>query len=492
MNVLVIDVGTSSMRGVLFDEKGNSLLKRQVKYHSKRLSGMWIEQPAEEFYQALLDITIWIGAQAAGQMLDVVAVTGQRSSVIPVDAGKNALMPAIMWQDSRNARIAERLAHVNDTIFQSSGAGVNTVFSGSKMTWIKEECPEIYQKAHKLVNIPEYLICRMTGEFDTDHTYGSRSNLMNIRSRNWDSELLDIFGIGADKLCALNQPGSILGRITPIFARESGLKAGTLVVSAGGDQQCAAIGQGVFREGTLSIVTGTGAFLVSSCEKLPEVLDPRLIYNCSSVQDSYILEASVLTCCSAFDWFCDNFYDEAGRYDRIDQELEQLYETEVECMVLPYFQGRSSSGWDSTAKALFANITLSASRGELLKALVEGILLEIQNNVELFRQYVDVSQAYISGGLTNSRIIDQMQADIYGIPLHHPENSESTALGALMVTLTGLGVYETIAEAFEQVRGQDPKEIYYPNPEKTKQYQEKRMQMNKLYETVYSQNRGED
>lgn len=485
MNVLVIDVGTSSMRGILYDGEGRSLVSRQFRYHPCHRSQSWIEQPAEEFRHALETIAAEISEDAAGNEIDVISVTAQRSSVIPLDREGTPLMKAVMWQDSRNADICHRLEAENDTIFRKSGAGVNTVFSGGKMTWVRETHPEIYRRTAKFVNIPEYLIYQMTGNFISDYTYGSRSNLMNLRKRDWDPELLEIFRVDREKLCELREPGSVVGKLTGEFSRRTGLKTGIPVVSAGGDQQCAAVGQGVFREGTLSIVTGTGAFLVTASRTVPDDPDRGLICNCSSIPGEFILEASVLTCCSAFDWYCSNFYGDAGGYDRVNRDLAELYGQEEPSMVLPYFQGRSSSGWNPGAKALFADLTLSTSRRDLLKALVEGIFLEIRNNIEVLGRYVEISQAYISGGLTNSRIMNQMQADIYGMTLKHLENSESTALGALMVTLAQMGVYRDTGEAFERIRGRDRVGCYYPKPGTAGYYEEKRDRMNGLYHRIY-------
>lgn len=488
MNVLVIDIGTSSMRGILFSERGNPLLQKQVKYQPVHRSKVWIEQSADDWRASLESIAGGIAELAAKSNLsiDAVSVTAQRSSIIPIGGQGEALMPAIMWQDSRNEEICLGLKPENELIFRCSGASVNTVFSGGKMAWVRENRPDIYEKVKKFVNVPEYVILLMTGELCTDYTYGSRTNLMNLKTRTWDPDLLRLFGVEKEKLCTLQEPGSICGQITREFGEKTGIRAGIPVISAGGDQQCAAVGQGVFKEGMLSVVTGTGAFLVSACDQVPESLDTRLICNCAAVKGQYILEASMLTCCSAFDWYCNNFYSGTQiEYDRINQELEDSYDSLDESIVLPYFQGRGSADWNSGAKAHFANITLSTRRQDILKALVEGIFMEIQNNIEVIKQYVQIPYAFISGGMTKGRILNQMQSDIYGMKLIHMKNSESTALGALMVTLTQLGKYKTIEEAFNRIRSDEKVDVYEANKRKQDEYQKKLSQLNGLYEKIY-------
>lgn len=151
---------------------------------------------------------------------------------------------AIMWLDKRNAEICGELAPMESEIFRVTGARLNTVFSGAKMTWLRRNEPELYRKSYKLMTIADYLAFLLTGQFKTDHTYGSRSLLMDIRTRQWDSEMLDLFQVEKEKLCQLIQPGSVMGCTTRTIREITGIPAGIPLISAGGDQQRAALGPG--------------------------------------------------------------------------------------------------------------------------------------------------------------------------------------------------------------------------------------------------------
>ena len=111
--------------------------------------------------------------------------------------------------------------------------------------------------------------------------------------------------------------------------------------------------------------------------------------------------------------------------------------------------------------------------------------MEIRNNILLFGDYAGIRKAYISGGLTNSEAINQIQADVYGSTLYHMEDSESTAFGALMAALTGLGVYGTLDEAFSAVRGGSGMKCYEPQRELFAEYEKKRERMNEMYKKLY-------
>ena len=483
MNILVIDIGTSSMRGILYHENGEKVFTKQIRYQPVHDGEGKVEQDPKDFESALLVILRAFSSRSEmfGGNIDAISITSQRSAIIPADKNGDPLMDAIMWQDIRNRDFCEEVAGNNDRVRYLSGADVNCVFSGGKMGWVARALPEVYKKVCHFLTIPEYLIHRMTGEYTMDWTYGSRSNLMDIRTCTWSDELLSMFGVEKDNLAELKAPGEISGYITASYAEESGVPEGTPVISAGGDQQCAALGQGVYKEGILSIVAGTGAYLVTTSEKVPDILPRGSICNCSAVEGKYVLEANVLTCTSAFDWFLRTFYDwDEPDYREINRQLEDLYAKKSSCLVLPYFQGRSTPDWNASARASFHNVTLGTSREELLKALVEGIFMEIENNIEQFRQFTKVSEASISGGMTRSGILNQMQADVYGMRLVHYEDTEATANGAFMSAIHRMeGI--SFDEAFDRVRAHSKKTFYEPDEEQYQNYRMLRKELNEIY-----------
>lgn len=489
MNVLVLDIGTSSMRGILFRENGEKIFDVMQKYKPQYEKMGIVEQDILVLEKALYYILeeMLKKTETIKESIDTISVTGQRSSIVIVDKSGKALTKVIMWQDVRNAEICNELLKYDDIIFKKSGTRINTIFSGSKITWLRENEKILYKKIHKILNIPSYIMYLMTGEYKTDYTYGSRTNIMNIKECQWDLDLLDLFKIEKKHLCQLQPPGTIIGRVKKSFSEYTGIKEGISVISAGGDQQCGAIGQGAYKEGRLSIVVGTGAFLVAIVDNIPDNLRKDVICNASAISGKYIIEGNVLSCCSAFNWFCENFYNsDKIDYKIINKELESVYMEKGECLVLPYFQGRSTPDWNSKANAVFSNISLATKRQDILKGILEGVFIEINNNIKSFKKYIDIDSIYISGGLTKSRIINQMQADVYGIPIYVMEESESTTLGALMITLYNLGVYSTIEDAFNTISSNKKVNTYSINEIKYKEYERKQNEINELYRRIYS------
>lgn len=485
MNVLVIDVGTSSMRGILFDHQGNHLTEKQKFYQPVYLEHSWVEQDPADWEQALYGIlkeTIE-EAENIGEVVEAISITSQRSSVIPVDREMRPLSRAIMWQDKRTSEICQSLEVWNDKVFALCGSRVNPVFSGSKMTWIRENRPDIYENTYKFMVIPDYLIYLMTGKICTDYTYGSRSLLMNIRTHEWEPELLELFHVEKDKLCPLIEPGSVCGYTTRRLAELTGCPEEIPVVTAGGDQQCGAIGQGVVKPNVMSVTTGTGGYLITAADQVPEHLKPDVICNFSSVKGQYILEASVLACCSAFDWFRRQFYPDVP-FEEINKQIEETPVGSHGCLCVPYFAGRSTPDWNSEAKAEFVNLTLGTTRQDMLRSLLEGICYEIRNGIDVMNQYVTVSDIYINGGLSNSVPFNEIQASVYGRKIIRRGAADATARGALMIASVALDVFRDMEEAFEVIGSQDQVQTYLPDEKNMQEYETYRAQMNRIYKNM--------
>lgn len=488
MNIAVIDVGTSSMRGILYNEAGEILHIHQIRYSVHYLNETFAEQNPDDWKSSLYKIgkNLAEWADTNNKKIDGLSLTSQRSSVIPIDKYTHPLSPAIMWMDKRNTSICSELKYAEKLIVKKTGARVNDVFSGSKMTWIKRNQPEIYKAAYKLLTIADYLALLMTGEFKTDHTYGSRSSLMNIRTRQWDDELLKLFEIDKGKLCDLISPGEILGTTTKEFFQATGIRQGTPLVSAGGDQQCAALGLGIIQTGDMELTTGTGAFLLAYSDRVPENLEDNVICGAHAEKGKYVLESSIISCCSLYDWFKEQFYSNDKDYDSINQDILQSVPGANGCIALPYFQGRGTPDWNTKAAGCFLNLTLKTTKQDMARSLLESIAMEAANNIDVLENYVgNTDKIHISGGLTNFSSFNQIQADVYQKKLIKSQNPEQTSLGGLINALVALKCQKDYPSALNLVKKNEESLIYHPDKKNLLVYKEKRMHMNKFYKKLY-------
>lgn len=463
MSIIVVDVGTSSLRSILYSDEGRKLFTSQIEYSPTYLENDWVEEdPAH--WTGSMEKTIAAAVEFANQenlTVSAVSITSQRSSVIPIGEDDQPLCHAIMWQDKRVLGIIRELQPYNDRVFSLCGSRLNPVFSGSKMAWLHRNRPDLYDKAKRLVVIPDLLVHTLTGQWLTDATYGSRSLLMNLKTRQWDEELLQIFGVDREKLNEIREPGSIVGHTTAEYEAKTGLKAGTPVISAGGDQQCAALGLGVVKEGILEVSVGTGAYIIAASDQVPQGLKQDVICNASAIPGAYVLESSIPTCASAFNWLLRICYgmNESNKKDvlkLVNQEIEESMNKRSDVLILPHFQGRGTPDWNSHARGSIHNLNLGTTRGDIARAMFEGLCMEINANVSAIRKYIQGAESiYACGGLANSPSFTQLLSNFTELPIQVFEDTESTGLGAWMSGAVATGLYPDYEAAFRAAREKD-------------------------------------
>ena len=487
--IITIDIGTSSLRSVLFDDRG------RVRAISRRdsaptfLDGGRVEQDAGS-WRTLVPQTLRECAEAAvreGLEPVAVAMTAQRSSVIPVDAAGEALHPAIMWQDTRTGPICARLAPSERFVYGKTGMRISPVFSAAKMTWFKESRPEIYRATHKMMGIQDFMIRELTGKFVTDRSLASRTNLLNLETLDWDAELLGLFDVERRLLCDLVDPGDIAGYLSDRTAALTGLKAGLPVVSAGGDQQCAALGLGLVGPGRMIANTGTGSYLITACDR--PLFDPGMGISCnvSAVPGSFILEAGVLTSGSVYHWFRKEFYREAivgggGKFALIDAEAEASPPGAAGVVLLPHFRGRGSPEWNPDARGAFLNLDSGVTRGDMARAILEGIAAEMAENIAALEAMAGPMEAIeVSGGMTASPLYNRIQADTYGRRIERPDDAEATALGAWISSAVRIGLHASFGEAWKAAVAGSTREEFLPDPANAETYRRAAAKRRRLY-----------
>ncbi|CAH1851432.1 FGGY-family carbohydrate kinase [Convivina intestini] len=459
---LIIDIGTSSIRGIIYDKTGKIIYKASQTYKPKYLPDGSVTQDPQIFIDLLIQIIkqCTVFARDNAYEIKAISMTSQRSSLIPTKGGQ-PIAQTIMWQDTRVNKILDQYRDYDDFFLQRSGSRLNAVYLGAKICWVKYQSPEIYAEADKMLNIPSLLLYQMTGTYTTDTTYGSRTNLMNIHDLTWDPDLFKILGLDVNKMPEITAPGDVCGYITEEFSQKTGLKKGLPVISAGGDQQCAAVGSGSITNDEVSINTGTRGYLIKNVDVLPKILDGNIIYNTSANPNKYILEIDLLACSSTLNWFIDNFYGERD-FDKLNQDLSDCYGQHINLAVLPFHKGKSIGVYDTHIRAAFSNVGLSTRRKDMLYALMASLFVEINKGLGIFKANGPISSVIISGGLTNSTVMDQMQADAYNMPVHKTASVESTAIGALISVLVQQGEYANFHDAAQNIID-DPVQSYEPN-----------------------------
>lgn len=489
--LIAIDVGTMSLRSSVFNMEGKNLKSSTFEYSAIYLPEGKVEQDPNDWKKAL-DFTLEeVGQYVKENEIEISAltVTSQRASVIPVDRNGKPLYNALTWQDKRSNDINNRILaeHSMKDIYRKTGLRSNPYFSMPKMMWFKEEAPLIYSRTAKLIGVQDYIIYLLTGEFKTDTSQAARTMLMNIETFEWDEDMLEISGIDKEKLCDLLPPGAIAGSLLNEKAKKYNLSAKIPVIMAGGDQQNAALALNILKPGKAEANTGTGTFIIAHTDKPVFDQEARILCSASAVPGKWILEASIFNTGSAYRWVRNELYGEDADFKDLNEEASASPIGSNGVLYLPHFEGSAAPFWNPFSKGLFFNLSLGTKRGDMTRSILEGIGLEIANNIALIEDVGGaIEEISVAGGLTNSSLFNQIQADILFKPIVRYEDNEASSLGATMSAFVTLGVFDSYEDAFDGILGHQNKIIFEPEIEHRLKYNAIQSRKLELYDVLES------
>lgn len=471
MSIIALDVGTSGMRAVVYGPDGRQKGMTYFEYHSDFPKPGYVEQDPDTWLLGVIHCLKGISGYA-GQEHDkaqAITVTSQRSSLIPMKDAR-PMSRAIMWQDKRTVKECRQLIdkYTVKGLYRRTGLRINPYFVLPKILWLRENQRELYDGADRFIGVQDLVVHFLTGEYVTDHTQACRTLLMDIRTFRWDQELLEEGGIREERLPKLVSPGSIAGRLSKEAAEWTGIPAGIPVIVAGGDQQNAAIALGVIKPGLAEANTGTGSFVICGTGQPAFERSARVLCQASAIPGQWIMEAGIFNTGSIYRWmkeqFCQDLKDCDEVYERMNEEASRSGMGANGVMLLPHFEGSAAPFWNPMAKGIFFNLSLNTKRGDMLRAIMEGIAIEINDNVSLIEiTSGKINRVSVAGGMVRSDLFCQIQADIYNKQIVRYENSEASSLGAAMIAAVTLGIYKDIGEAYENMVPGIPK-LFEPAP----------------------------
>lgn len=489
--ILALDVGTSSMRTIVFSLAGTVLHQTSFEYHTVFPKPSYVEQDPGDWREAAIETLS--GAAVFLQKNEyepmAISVTSQRASMIPMDETGSPMRNAIMWQDKRTIPVCEGLIaqYGMESLYRKTGLRSNPLFVLNKIIWLRENEPEIFRRAKKFIGVQDYVVYQLTEEYVTDWTQASRTMLMDLSTFRWDEDLLKIAGITPDRLCRLVPPGSVAGGLSPAFARLCDLPAGLPVIVSGGDQQNAAIALGVVKTGVAEANTGTGSFVLSFSDKPVFEKDCRVLCQASAMAGNWMAETAIFNTGAIFRWFKERFCPELRTipepYPIMTTWAAESPVGSRGVMMLPHFEGSAAPYWNPKAKGIFFNLGLSTTRADMIRSILEGIALEIEENLGLMRGIIGpIGEVSVAGGLTRSDLFCAIQSNVYNATVLRTKNPEASALGASINAGVTLGVYESHQDAVQKMLGIPEK--FEPDPYKTEIYDRLALRRNQLYNAL--------
>jgi len=452
--IAAIDQGTTSSRFIVFDKSGRIVSVAQKEHEQIYPRAGWVEHDPEEIWRRTQEV-IAEAMQLRGfrpKDLAAIGITNQRETTV-VWNRKTAIPVhnALVWQDMRVQDTVAEFARDGgpDRFRDKTGLPLATYFSGLKIRWILNNVPGVRELAETgdvlFGNIDSFLVWKLTGGPNggvhvTDVTNASRTQLMDLRTLAWDSELLAAFGIPEKMLPRICSSSEVYGS-----AQLDAVK-GVPIAGILGDQQAALVGQTCFRPGEAKNTYGTGCFLLMNTGGEPVHsnfgLLTTLAYKAGSKPAQYALEGSVAITGALVQWVRDNL----GLIEK-SADIETLARTVDDnggVYFVPAFSGLYAPYWKTSARGVIAGLTRYANKGHIARAALESTALQTREVVEAMEKDSKIKLEVLraDGGMVENDLLMQFQSDILNLPVVRPvSRAATTALGAVYAAGLAVGYF---------------------------------------------------
>ncbi len=454
--ILAIDQGTTSSRALVVDARGAVRGTGHAPFTQHFPQPGRVEHDPEEIWvsvRAAIAAALGDAGIATGDLV-AVGITNQRETVVAWDGETGEPVGrAIVWQDRRTARICDdlRAAGHEDTITRATGLTIDPYFSGTKLTWLLREWPELRERAERgeivAGTIDSWLTWKLTAgqRHVTDYTNASRTLLFNITKGRWDERLCELLEVPRAMLPKAQPSRSPFGDTD-----ENVFGAQVPICGIAGDQQSALFGQACLSPGQAKNTYGTGCFLLANAGPKPALPANRLLLsigaNAGLQGPEYVIEGSVFVAGALIQWL----RDELGIIESA-ADVEALAESVRDSggvTIVPAFTGLGAPHWDPRARGAILGLTRGAGKAHIARAALEAIALSSTELVEAMNPSLPtaISELRVDGGAAANDLLMQMQADFAGVPVVRPQQTETTAMGAAFLAGIQAGIWADAAE----------------------------------------------
>ena len=481
MNDLIaaVDAGTTGTRCCIFDAAGNIVSSgyypMQTLYPGPGLVEQDPETVIELTFRAVSDAVTPIDPKR----IVGICFTVQRNSFVPVDKEGRFLSNMITWQDQRGEAVhpwmLERLSANGITLsdlYRINGQPFGSFQFGFKALWIRHFRKDLYEKTDKLLTPLAYL----THAFGAEGYHEENNNIgfwvmANADKQQIDEELCRVFDFRPDLFPEASAPGTLVGTVSKDASDKCGLAEGTPIYLGSGDQNCGTLGAGNY--GTtdiMSVCMGTAGLCIAYS---PEpIRHPKGLCQVQGhPAGGYQMETHSSSCMSSYRWAEKVLYsDRQNERHALADEAKNAPISSNGVLFLPFLQGAACPHYDDSARGAYIGMSLANTKADLARATMEGICFENRMMLEtLMESDLALAKALrIIGGASNNDFWNQMQADIYGLPVETITAKESTALGAAIICAVASGMYGSYREASENMTHMLKR--YQPGEDRTKEY----------------------
>ncbi|WP_332629728.1 gluconokinase [Halalkalibacter flavus] len=462
--VMGLDIGTTSVKAVVFNLLGNVISEAEEMITSYYPKTGWVEQDPNEIERLAVQAvrkSIHM-ASIQGDELLTIGFSSAMHSLICVDSKGEPLSKAIIWADGRSNEQAEKLMQGEGMKFyERTGMPIHPMSPLSKLLWMKETGYDPYRKAAFFMSIKEFVILKWFDQRVVDYSMASATGLFNRQTFQWDEEAMTFVNIQKDQLSKIAPPTEKLTGIKKDVSKEMGISNSTPFVMGAADGQLANLGIGAILPGEVAVTVGTSG-AIRQFAKNAQVDKKHETFCYAFTEDYSIIGGPTNNGGIALQWLKE-LLNHQGSFDELTKEAERVSPGAEGILFHPYINGERAPLWNQRAKGNFFGVTITHKKEHFVRAVLEGITFNLyQIGKALERVAGEPEKLFVNGGLARSSLWLQMVADVFGKEVYVPESHHSAAWGAAWTALVSIGK----VDSFEDIKKNVPMgSVVKPNEE---------------------------
>jgi xylulokinase len=489
MSYMGLDIGTSGCKAAVFEEDGTLLAKAYQSYSVVHSNSNWAELDSAEVMEKCFAV-VRTAAKESGGNIKALGISSQGEAFTPVGRNGEFLGNAMVSSDSRAKDFVSQWEDEfgGGKLYKITGHTPSSMFTLFKLAWLKKNCPDIWTNARAFYCFEDLFHFKLGVSPAMGWPLAGRTMLFDINTHQWSNEIFKALELDKDKLATPLPSGSLVGIIPDITADELGLPSGVKVVTGGHDQTICALGCGAFESGSAMYATGTVECIcpvVSEKILCENLCSSNLCSYDYSIPGKYTTVAYSLTGGNILQWFKEEFGQaevlRSGKENKsaYDLLLDEMPDEPSGLLALPYFTPSGTPFFDAGTKGTILGLRLSSSRHEILKALLESVVLEMKLNLNLMEESgINIKRLIASGGGASSLKWLQLKADVLNKPIIKTDIEETGCFGAALLACAN-DTGKSLENLFSKQENSFDEII--PSPEKSMIYKRKYDDYIKIY-----------
>lgn len=483
-----LDIGTSGCKAAMIDIEGNVCKSKSRSYHFVNAEPGYRELDPEEIWNA---VVFCIGSVANGQSVTSITVSCLGETVLPLNQNGEPLCNCITGTDCRGQMELQRCKELfsSKELVTITGLSHSIIFSCHKLGWLKNNRPDIYEHAWKIVTLQEFVIFRLSRALAVDTSLASRSMLLDVRTNHWSDEVLHKLGLVKDKLSPVFSAGTVVGHILPEMADLLSLKGEVAVVLGVHDHIANGLGCGVHKRGDCSNVVGTTEGITAIFQEGDVSLEQMCAQHISCqpfpAKNLFNTVAWSNTSGVLLSWYFKQFCHGTSCdtwLNSLNELLPSIDGTPTDLWVIPHFSGSATPYMNEKDKGAIVGLTLDTTQKDIFQAIMEGTNYELAHILSCSQSAkLNISRMISTGGALTPTLL-QIKSDILGREIYTVKQQETGTLGSAMLGAVATGFFGSIGEVVDEFVHTDT--IYTPRLEYTSIHQEKQQIYTELYNSL--------